>query len=122
MTKAGFKSITIPDSLYWVLSTTARINKISISKVIEGVIGEESPMPGKLVGRKPPGSSNPPLGALIYLINQFTFLLFYSTWNTQALIMERYEAAHEAKGIDHIEGTQSAFRDITSFLFFRQST
>jgi hypothetical protein len=40
MTKTGFKSVTIPDSLYWVLSTTAKINKISISKVIEqGIIG-----------------------------------------------------------------------------------
>ena len=44
MTKAGFKSVTIPDSLYWVLSTTAKINKISIGKVIEqGVMGD-SPM------------------------------------------------------------------------------
>jgi hypothetical protein len=46
MTKKGFKSITIRDSLYWVLSTTAKINKISISKVIEkGVIGGSPPTP-----------------------------------------------------------------------------
>ncbi len=51
MTKAGFKSVTIPDALYWVLSTTAKINKISISKVIEqGVLGV-SPMPSKLITR-----------------------------------------------------------------------
>ncbi len=40
MTKEGFKSVTIPDSLYRVLSLTAKINKISISKAIEkGVLG-----------------------------------------------------------------------------------
>jgi hypothetical protein len=45
-TKLGFKSITIPDSLYWVLSTTAKINKIRIGKVIEqGVLGGSPPTP-----------------------------------------------------------------------------
>jgi hypothetical protein len=46
MTKAGFKSVTIPEQLYQVLSLTAKINKISISKVIEqGVLGMKPPSP-----------------------------------------------------------------------------
>ncbi len=44
MTKAGYKSVTIPISLFDVLQEKAKIEKISIGKLIErGVLGESSP-------------------------------------------------------------------------------
>ncbi|MFZ3382892.1 MAG: hypothetical protein WA144_03100 [Candidatus Methanoperedens sp.] len=44
MTKAGYKSVTIPISLFDVLQEKAKCEKISIGKLIEkGVLGESSP-------------------------------------------------------------------------------
>ena len=44
MTKVGYKSVTIPISLFGVLQEKARREKISIGRLIEkGVLGESSP-------------------------------------------------------------------------------
>ncbi len=44
MTKAGFKSVTIPENLYSILMAESKKQNISIGKLIErGVIGDSSP-------------------------------------------------------------------------------
>ena len=44
MTKVGYKSVTIPISLFDVLQEKAKIEKICIGKLIEiGVLGESPP-------------------------------------------------------------------------------
>lgn len=61
MTKAGFKSVTIPESLHSELTKKSRELNISISEYLRGVLGDSSPMPSKLITRV-----QIPIGALLY--------------------------------------------------------
>jgi hypothetical protein len=60
MTKAGYNHVLIPISLHCVLRDKAKGQNISIIRYIQSIIERTESLPGKLVGRKPPGSSNPP--------------------------------------------------------------